>query len=515
MNLLHRSVDGNPRSADFNIACSPSLQRSLVLEGGWMVESPLMDLFDHAMQGRLASEAPLAARMRPRTLDEFQGQEEIVGKGRLLRRAIEADRLFASIIFWGPPGTGKTTLAMIIANSTQSHFDTISAVLAGKPELRKLIHQARERRILNGIRSILFVDEVHRWNKAQQDALLPLVEDGTITFIGATTENPYFEVIGALVSRSRIFQLSSLTDDDVEQVIRGALNNRERGYGEREITLEPEALAHLVRVAGGDARNALNAIELAVETTGLNDAGVIHVNLAVAQESIQRRAVLYDKDGDAHYDTISAFIKSVRGSDPDAALYWLAKMLYAGEDPRFILRRLLILASEDIGLADPQGLIVAAAAMHSYEFIGLPEGVYPIVEATLYLATAPKSNTATAYFKAYQLLEQRGVIQVPKHLQDGSRDAAALGHGEGYEYPHSHPEHHIGQGYLPPALWGTYFYSPSDQGYEAGVQERLERWRKAQQAALEIEDTHQVPELTEAEVEQIKRRQCQRRSARD
>jgi putative ATPase len=480
-----------------------------------MVEWPVMDLFDHAMQDQIAREAPLAARMRPRTLDEFQGQDEIVGEGRLLRRAIEADRLFASIIFWGPPGTGKTTLAMIIANSTQSHFDTISAVLAGKPQLRELIHQARERRKLYGTRTILFVDEVHRWNKAQQDALLPLVENGTITLIGATTENPYFEVIGALVSRSRVFQLRSLGDEDVRRVLHNALLAKGRGYGERKIELDDDALEHIVRVAGGDARNALNALELAVETTPPDKADSVHITLPVAQESIQRRAVLYDKDGDAHYDTISAFIKSVRGSDPDAALYWLAKMLYAGEDPRFILRRLLILASEDIGLADPMGLVIATSAMQSYEFIGLPEGVYPIVEATLYLATAPKSNTSTSYFKAYQRLEQDGVIDVPKHLQDSNRDAKALGHGEGYQYPHNHPDHHVGQGYLPQALWGTYFYNPSDQGYEQSVKERLARWRKAQQAALAIDKITELPELNETEIEKIKRRQSLRRGELD
>jgi putative ATPase len=471
-----------------------------------------MDLFDHAMQDRLKREAPLAARMRPQTLDEFEGQGEIVGEGRLLRRAIQADRLFSSIILWGPPGTGKTTLAMIIANTTQSHFETISAVLAGKPELRQVIKAARDRRKLYQKRTILFVDEVHRWNKAQQDALLPHVENGTITLIGATTENPYFEVIGALVSRSRVFQLRPLDDGSVRKIILRALEDAEHGYGDRNIDLDDAAMDHLVRVAGGDARNALNALELAVETTPTSQEGRVHITLSVAQESIQRRAVLYDKDGDAHYDTISAFIKSVRGSDPDAALYWLAKMLYAGEDPRFIIRRLLILASEDIGLADPMGLVVAAAAMQSFEFVGLPEGVYPIVEATLYLATAPKSNTTTAYFKAYRLLEAQGIVEVPKHLKDANRDAKALGHGEDYEYPHAHPQHHIGQGYLPEALWGTYFYNPSDQGYEREVEARLQRWREAQRKALEIESTTAISDLSEDEIESLKRQHRQRRT---
>ena len=473
-----------------------------------------MDLFDHALNQRLVREAPLAARMRPRTLEEFVGQEEIIGEGRLLRRAIESDKLFSSIIFWGPPGTGKTTLAMIIANTTQSHFETIAAVLAGKPELRRVIAEAQERRKLYNKRTILFVDEVHRWNKAQQDALLPHVETGVITLIGATTENPYFEVIGALVSRSRIFQLRPLEDDEVQQVIENALADDTRGYGVRPVQIEDDALAHLVRVAGGDARNALNALELAVESTPVGKKGKIHLTLEVAQESIQRRAVLYDKDGDVHYDTISAFIKSVRGSDPDAALYWLAKMLYAGEDPRFILRRLLILASEDIGLADPMGLVVTAAAAQSFEFVGLPEGVYPIVEATVYLATAPKSNSAGAYFKAYKLLEERGMVDVPQHLQDGHRDAGPLGHGAGYQYPHEHPDHHIGQQYLPGALLGTMFYQPSDQGYEVQVQERLARWRRAQREALGITEIEELPDLPEREIDTIKRHHTQRGSGR-
>lgn len=464
-----------------------------------------MDLFDHALKKRMVREAPLAARMRPRTLAEFKGQDEIVGEGRLLRRAIESDRLFSSILFWGPPGTGKTTLAMIIANTTQSHFETISAVLAGKPELRRVIADAQERRKLYQQRTILFVDEVHRWNKAQQDALLPHVETGTITLIGATTENPYFEVIGALVSRSRIFQLRPLGDDHVKNIIQNAISDPTRGYGDRSVILDPQAMEHLVRVAGGDARNALNALELAVESTPPGDQGEILIDLEVAQESIQRRAVLYDKDGDAHYDTISAFIKSVRGSDVDAALYWLAKMLYAGESPRFILRRLLILASEDIGLGDPLGLVVAAAAMQSFEFIGLPEGVFPIVEATIYLATAPKSNSAMSYFKAYKLLEEEGVVEVPDHLKDANRDRDALGHGEGYEYPHEYPEHHIGQQYLPEEILGRYFYRPSEQGYEADVKARLQRWRDAQRKALGIEQTSEIPDLTEAQIEEIKR----------
>ena len=471
-----------------------------------------MDLFDHAMKDRIAREAPLAARMRPRTLDEFEGQEEIVGEDCLLRRAIQADRLFSSILLWGPPGTGKTTLAMIIANTTESHFVTISAVLAGKADLRRIIKATEERRKLYGKRTILFVDEVHRWNKAQQDALLPHVENGAITLIGATTENPYFTVIGALVSRSRIFQLRSLEEEDVNRVIQRALTDLEHGYGSKQIQLDQDALDHLIRVSGGDARNALNALELAVESTPPDKSDVIHVTLEVAQESIQRRAVLYDKDGDAHYDTVSAFIKSVRGSDPDAALYWLAKMLYAGEDPRFILRRLLILASEDIGLADPMGLVVTSAAVQAFEFVGLPEGVYALVEATLYLATAEKSNTTSAYFKAYKYLEEKGVVEVPQHLKDANRDGKALGHGKGYRYPHTHPGHHIGQGYLPDSLLGTYFYHPSEQGYEAQVAERLDRWRAAQRKALDIDATLEPSDLADQEIDAIKKKHAVRKS---
>jgi putative ATPase len=442
-----------------------------------------MTLFDLPQPAAKEGE-PLAARMRPATLEEFVGQESILGPGRLLRRAIEADRLFSSIILWGPPGSGKTTLARVIAARTDSAFESLSAVMAGLPDLRQVIGRAREHRASFKRRTILFVDEVHRWNKAQQDALLPLVENGTFVFIGATTENPYFEVIGPLVSRSRVFELKALSEAEILILLRRALADRDRGYGARAVAADPAALEHLARLAGGDARNALNALELAVESTTPAADGTIHIDLGVAQESIQRRALLYDRDGDAHYDTISAFIKSVRGSDPDAALYWLARMLRAGEDPRFILRRLVILAGEDIGLAEPQGLLVATAAAQAFDYIGMPEGIYPIVEATLFLATAPKSNSAGAYFAAQEALEDQGIVDVPRHLQDSSRDAQALGHGQGYEYPHNHAGHHIGQLYLPAALAGRRFYDPSAEGYEAGVRERLERWRAAQAKAL-------------------------------
>jgi putative ATPase len=443
-----------------------------------------MDLFDHSMNEQLKEEAPLAARMRPRTLDEFVGQEHIVGHGKLLRRAIEADRLFSSILLFGPPGTGKTTLAQLIANHTQAHFDSISAVLAGVAELRKLIEEARDRRRLYRQRTILFVDEVHRWNKAQQDALLPHVENGLFTLIGATTENPYFDVIAALVSRSRVFQLEPLNSAQMDSILEKALTDPVRGLGKRATLVDLDARQHLIRLANGDARNLLNAIELAVESTPPGSDGIIHVDLEVAQESIQKRAVLYDKDGDAHYDTISAFIKSVRGSDPDAALYWLAKMLAAGEDPRFILRRLIILAGEDIGMADPRGLQVATSAAYAFEYIGLPEGVFPIVEAVLYLSTAPKSNTATSYFEVRKKIEEEGIKPVPTHLMDANRDSKGLGHGKGYQYPHVFPEHFTPQQYLPGELMGTYFYKPSDQGYESEVKERLARWRKAQAEGL-------------------------------
>lgn len=434
-----------------------------------------MDLFEHHRLELAKSEAPLAARMRPRTLDEFVGQEHIVGPGKLLRRAIESDRLFSSIILWGPPGTGKTTLAMIIANTTKSHFVSISAVTSGVADIRKLIAEAKERRGMHGTRTIVLVDEIHRFNKAQQDALLPHVEDGTIILIGATTENPYFEVISALVSRSRVFQLKPLDDAQSIALLKRALADKVRGYGKRSIVITDEALAHLVDVAGGDARSALNALELAVESTPPDVSGVTHIDLAVAEEAIQRRAIRYDRTGDEHYDTISAFIKSVRGSDVDAALYWLAKMIYAGEDPKFIMRRLLVLAAEDIGLADPNGIVVASACSRAVEWCGLPEAQYHLAEATVYLATAPKSNSLGAYFKALGEVEAEGKIEVPNPLKDANRDGAQLGHGKGYQYPHEFPGHWVKQQYLPDQLRDKTFYEPSDQGREREI---AAEWRK-------------------------------------
>lgn len=464
----------------------------------------MTDLFDLAMQENINQNSPLAARMRPNNFSEYIGQTHIIGEGKLLRRAILSDRLFSSIIFWGPPGTGKTTLAQIIAKTTKSHFETMSAVLAGIPELRRVIKDAQERRRLFRKRTILFVDEVHRWNKAQQDALLPHVENGLLILIGATTDNPYFEVIKALVSRSRIFQLLPLSEEEMGLIIQRVLTDKEHGYGMRKIVIDADAQSHLIHVANGDARNLLNAFELAVESTPSNQEGFVHITLDVAQESIQQRAVLYDKDGDSHYDTISAFIKSVRGSDPDAALYWLAKMIYAGEDPRFILRRLLILASEDIGLADPQGLVVVNAAVQSFSYLGLPEGIYPIIEATLFLSTAPKSNSAGAYFKAYNLIERDGLGDVPNHLKDNNRDAAALGHGKEYKYPHDDEGHFTPQQYLPKEQMGKYFYVPSSEGFEAEIQKRLERWREAQRRALGITTTESLPDLDQGLISLIK-----------
>ncbi len=443
------------------------------------------DLFEHNRREQISSQAPLAARMRPRNLDAFVGQEHIAGEGRLLRRAIAADRLFSSLIFWGPPGTGKTTLAMIVANSTERHFETISAVLAGVADLRLIIKEAKDRLGMYGQRTILFVDEIHRWNKAQQDALLPHVEDGTIVLIGATTENPYFEVIGPLVSRSRVFQFEPLADKEVRTILKRAVRDAEHGYGSRDVRVSDEALDHLVRVAGGDARDALNALELAVESTPPDDEGIIWVTLQVAEDSIQQRALHYDKTGDQHYDTASAFIKSVRGSDPDAALYWLAKMVAAGEDPRFILRRLHILAAEDIGLADPAGVQVVNACAQAFEWVGMPEGQYHLAMATLYLATAPKSNAVGAYWKALEDVRQHGTGPVPAYLRDKTdvfRGALrehykdTLGEHEGYKYPHAYPEGWVEQRYLPEGVDGEWF-ELKGHGWEKEIIRRLERMK--------------------------------------
>lgn len=452
------------------------------------------DLFDHARRQRLQKEAPLAARMRPRALDEFVGQEHIVGPGRLLRRAIQADQL-SSLIFYGPPGTGKTTLAMVIANTTRSHFITINAVLSGVKDIRAAIEVAQDRHGMYGQRTILFVDEVHRWNKAQQDALLPWVENGTVILIGATTENPYFSVNRPLVSRSRIFQLKPLTEDDLRTIARRTLKDTERGYGAIKVEIHPEALEHLVNIANGDARGVLNALELAIETTPPDGEGVIVIDMTVAEESIQQRAVLYDRDGDVHYDTISAFIKSLRGSDPDAALYWLAKMVYAGEDPRFIFRRMLIFAGEDVGLADPNAIRVVMACAEAFDRVGLPEGRFHLTEATLYLATAPKSNSALAFFDALRTVEDEREAEAPTHLKNGSRDKESFGHGEGYLYPHAYRDHWVAQQYLPDFLQGKVFYRPSAQGYERHIREQVARRREAQLAAMVEGETVAPPEV--------------------
>ncbi|MGB3615795.1 MAG: AAA family ATPase [Elainellaceae cyanobacterium] len=443
-----------------------------------------MDLFDHRRQRIEQDDAPLAARMRPQTLDEFVGQQHIIGPGRLLRRAIQADQL-SSLLFYGPPGTGKTTLARIIANTTRSHFISINAVLAGVKDLREAIAAAQAQRGQQGQRTILFVDEVHRFNKAQQDALLPWVENGTIVLVGATTENPYFEVNKALVSRSRLFRLLPLGADDLRRVVDQTLQNPDRGYGDRPVHIDPDALDHLVTVSSGDARALLNALELAVETTPAipgQEQDTIHISLAVAEDSIQQRAVLYDKEGDAHFDTISAFIKSVRGSDPDAALYWLARMVYAGEDPRFLFRRLVILASEDVGLADPNAVTVVTSCAQAFDRVGMPEGRYPLAQATLYLATAPKSNSVMGFFDALAAVEQVQAT-APPHLQDPSRDQG-LGHGQNYLYPHAYRDHWVAQQYLPDTLQGQVFYQPSVQGYEGSIARQVQQRRETQLAAI-------------------------------
>ena len=437
----------------------------------------MADLFDAQAEQARRERAPLADRMRPRTLDQFVGQGHILGEGKLLRRAIQADRV-TSLLLYGPPGTGKTTLARIIANTTAAHFTSMNAVLSGVKDIRTAIQQAKNRLKHHQQRTILFIDEVHRFNKAQQDALLPHVENGTVVFVGATTENPYFEVNNALVSRSRVFELQPLDESGLRQIAAMALTDAERGYGDRDVQLTEAALDHLIDTANGDARSVLNALELAVETTPPDANGTIRIDLPVAEDSIQQRAVLYDKEGDAHFDTISAFIKSLRGSDPDAALYWLARMVYAGEDPRFILRRMLIFAAEDVGLADPRALHVAQSAAQGFEYVGMPEGQFLLAECCLYLATAPKSNTAFAYFDALQHVEDEQTGDVPNPLKDANRDKAGLGHGTGYKYPHAYRDHYVPEQYLPDAMQGTYFYAPTDQGYERQIAERLQQLRQ-------------------------------------
>ena len=454
---------------------------------------PANDLFESARIERIDANAPLAARMRPRALDDFVGQEAIVGPGRLLRRAIQADQL-SSLIFYGPPGTGKTTLAQVIANTTAAHFSALNAVLAGVKDIRATVAEAQERWALHDQGTILFVDEVHRFNKAQQDALLPWVENGTVTFIGATTENPYFEVNKALVSRSRIFQLKTLTEDHLRRIMRTAINTPQRGYGDLHIEIEDDATDHLVSIANGDARALLNALELAVETTAADPSGIIGITLAIAEESIQRRAVLYDKEGDYHFDTISAFIKSLRGSDPDAALYWLAKMIYAGEEPRYIFRRMLILASEDVGMADPRAIQVVSACADAFDRVGLPEGNFPLAQAALYLATAQKSNSVLAFFDALDAVRNEPDSDVPNPLRDANRDSEGFGHGAGYLYPHAYRDHWVAQQYLPGALQGKVFYEPSDQGYEARIGAAVTQRREAQLAAM-LEGAAAPPEI--------------------
>lgn len=420
---------------------------------------------------------PLAARMRPRNLNEYIGQDHIVGKGRLLRRAIQADQL-SSVIFYGPPGTGKTTLARVIANTTKSHFTTLNAVLSGVKELREEIERAKDRRDFYQTKTILFVDEVHRWNKSQQDALLPWVENGTFILIGATTENPFFEVNAALVSRSRIFQLKTLKDEDLFKIAQQALKDKERGYGNFKISFEEGALEHLVDVAKGDARSILNSLQLAIETSvdsfppPLNTE--IYITKETAEESIQQKAVLYDKEGDYHYDVISAFIKSIRGSDPDATLYWLAKMISAGEDPRFIFRRMLISAAEDVGLADPMAITVVNSDASAFDRIGLPEGRFHLTHAALYLSTCDKSNSTLSFFDALKTVEkEKQDAEVPNHLRDSSRDKEGFGHGEGYLYPHAYKDHFVAQQYLPNSLQGKIFYNPGDLGYEKKIKQNV------------------------------------------
>ncbi len=433
-----------------------------------------MDLFAVGALQNQGREAPLAMRMRPRNLNEFVGQEQIVGEGRLLRRAIEGDRL-NSMIFYGPPGTGKTTLAEIIANTTRSFFERLNAVTAGVADIRRVISEAKERFNFYRQKTILFVDEIHRFNKSQQDALLPAVEEGTILMIGATTENPLYEVNSPLISRSMIFRMNPLDQKHLQQIINKALTDQERGLGDYHVELAPDALEHLVNSANGDARIALNALELAALTTAPDASGVRHLSVEIISDCIQQRPLVYDKDGQAHYDTISAFIKSMRGSDPDAAVYYLARMLTAGEDPKFIARRMIIHAAEDVGNADPQALLVAVAAAQAVEMVGLPEAQIPMAQAAIYIAAAPKSNAGCqAIHQAMAEVQEMENQLVPPHLRDASHPGARKqGDGVGYLYPHDYPGAYVAQQYLPPNLQGRKYYHPSDRGYEKIIQDYL------------------------------------------
>lgn len=433
-----------------------------------------MDLFDYMRQNTMKDESPLASRLRPQTLDEVVGQQHIIGKDKLLYRAIMADKL-SSIIFYGPPGTGKTTLAKVIAHTTSADFVQLNATVAGKKDMEEVIGKAKDNLGMYGRKTILFVDEIHRFNKGQQDFLLPFVEDGTIILIGATTENPYFEVNGALISRSIIFELKPLDKSDIKVILNRAVYDKEKGMGSLNAEIDDDALDFLADISNGDARNALNAIELGVLTTKPSEDGKIHINLAIAEQCIQRRTLKYDKDGDNHYDTISAFIKSMRGSDPDAAVYYLARMLHAGEDIKFIARRIMICASEDVGNADPQALVVAVNACLAVERLGMPEARIPLAQAATYVACAPKSNAAyLAINKALDVVEHEESYSIPPHLQDASyKNAGKLGHGEGYKYAHDYPNHYVKQQYLPTKLMDMVFYEPTDNGYEKRIKEHL------------------------------------------
>lgn len=435
-----------------------------------------MDLFDYVRQNTMKSESPLAARIRPATLDEVVGQQHIIGKDKLLYRAIMADKL-SSIIFYGPPGTGKTTLAKVIANTTSADFKQINATVAGKKDMEDVVSQAKNNLGMYGKKTILFVDEIHRFNKGQQDYLLPFVEDGTIILIGATTENPYFEVNGALISRSIVFELKSLTKDDIKTIIKRAVYDKEKGMGSLNADIDEDALEFLADLSNGDARNALNAVELGVLTTKPAEDGKIHITLQTAEQCIQKRVVKYDKGGDNHYDTISAFIKSMRGSDPDAAVYYLARMLYAGEDIKFIARRIMICASEDVGNADPQALVVALAAAQAVERLGMPEARIPLAQAAIYVACAPKSNGAImAIDEAMKVVNEQKISGVPAHLQDAHyKGAQKLGRGIGYKYAHDYKNNYVKQQYLPDELAGMRFYNPTQNGYEKVITEHMDK----------------------------------------